>query len=535
MKNVVFSFAAVLLISMGLVTACTQRESAGETASAGGTVNEKTIVLTGGPWETFNVLDGQGNDGDLVHEQIWDKLVYNKADGNYEPRLAKSWENSSDGTYMIFTIDERAKWHDGNPVTADDVVFTAQALSNPKIQARRRGQLRWVAGVDNSGAELSAGSVKVTALDKYQVKIEFKAPTDPDVILQSFNRYFYVIPRHIYGVLTPEQINAAESWDHPIGSGPFKYVSSTEGEQIEFVVNKDYHLGRSGVDRLVIRLIDNSTRMAGLISGDIDILRDGIDPVDWENANAQANLVCKAVPTYKYTVLALNTQAPYLTQKVRQAISYAIDRNTLIDVILKGQGQALAGPFTSVHPYYNQDLPTKIYDPDLAKRLLQEAGWKGSQELVFLVTVGNTVRLRTAELVQQNLEAVGMKIRIQQVDFPTLMKTQREGGSDIALLSSAGSLDPNDAAGFVTPSSSANFSRIQDPLLENLTLEGSKRLVRAERKPFYDQFQAVLRDQVPIVYLYSEHLLSVHNTRLTNVPVDDFINVNWGTWKWQVR
>ena len=227
---------------------------------------------------------------------MYDRLVLNRGDGTNEPRLASSWEVADDKKSITFTINENATWHDGEPVTAEDVAFTAQLVSDPAINSSKRSFLSYFEGVDDSGAELSEDSIGVEVLDGNKVKFNLKQPMDPDILLGVFNKNFFVLPKHILADKTVEEINGPDLWEAPIGSGPFKFGSSIAGEEIQLLCNENYCLGKPDFDKLVIRVVQSANLVAGLMSGDIDILAgSGLAAIpleDWDTAKAQEPELC---------------------------------------------------------------------------------------------------------------------------------------------------------------------------------------------------------------------------------------------------
>lgn len=301
-----------LLLAVFLLTACAPPAAPTDSqpASAAGsgasdTSGEKVVTMAvSSTWETLMPFNTSSNYGDIIFDQLYDRLVLNRGDGTNEPRLASSWEVADDKKSITFTINEDATWHDGEPVTAEDVAFTAQLVSDPAINSSKRSFLSYFEGVDDSGAELSEDSIGVEVLDGNKVKFNLKQPMDPDIILGVFNKNFFVLPKHILADKTVEEINGPDLWEAPIGSGPFKFGSSIAGEEIQLLCNENYYLGKPDFNKLVIRVVQSANLVAGLMSGDIDILAgSGLAAIpleDWDTAKAQENLNCVSIENYSY-------------------------------------------------------------------------------------------------------------------------------------------------------------------------------------------------------------------------------------------
>ena len=543
-----FAKAASLLlaaaVTMGL-TACGGQSTTTETtaAPASGETTETEASASGEKvitaaistaWDTMMPLNTTSNYTRMICDQIYDRLTQSKADGTIEGRLAESWTVNEDSSAVTFKLHENAVWSDGEPVTADDVVFSYQMYSDPQVEAKSRYHLQYIAGVDDSGAELSEDSIEVTADDTYTVTFNLKTSMYADTFLQDIDTV-YIIPKHIFEGKTAEEINAPTLWANPVGSGPFIYDSEINGERMEFVKNPNYYLGAPKIDRLILRVTDSASMLAGLINGDLDMIGYGSILIDdWELANQQENLVTESIPTTSYTTMIFNTAKPYMTQEVRQALSMAINRDVLIQAILQGEGEAVVTPISSVSPYYNENIEV-WYDPDKAKSMLEEAGFPFDQTLVFYISSGSSATERTAALIAQDLQKIGVKVRIEQVDFATLMNNMLDGQHDLGLIGSGGTLDPSESREMIYPGSSVNFCQLTDTELSDIIDEGNSKLTFEERKPYFDEYQEMIVERSPMAYLYTKNTLTAYNKRVTGLNNADFNALNWSSWEWYIQ
>ncbi|GKI16071.1 peptide ABC transporter substrate-binding protein [Oscillospiraceae bacterium] len=539
------AISAALLAAL-MFTACAPPAAPTDSTPAGSPssttaqpAGEKVVTMAiSSTWETLMPFNTSSNYGDVIFDQLYDRLVFNRGDNTFEPRLASGWEVGEDAKSITFAIDPNAKWHDGQPVTAEDVAFTAQLVSDPAINSSKRSFLNYFEGVDDSGAELSADSIGVEVLEGNKVRFNLKRPMDPEIILGVFNKNFFVLPKHILEDKTVEEVNGPDLWEAPIGSGPFKFGSSIAGEEIQLDCNESYHLGKPDFDKLVIRVTQSANLVAGLMSGDIDILAgSGLAAIpleDWETAQAQENLNCVSIENYSYQYMVYNTQREYMTAEVRRAIDMAINRSTIVDQLLKGEGQILATPWGPNHPYCNKEVYPPEYDPETAKQMLADAGWDTGRELLMMVPTGNKVRERSAVLIQQDLEKVGVKIKLQSVDFPTLMSSMQNGETDFGLVGASPAADPDDHKPALEPGSSTNFSLLTDPTLYELMKKGLEATSFEACKAIYDEEQVKFREICNLSMLYSPNTLFAYNKRIQNVQPTDSNFLNWATWEWKV-
>ena len=493
-----------------------------------------TVAMTA-PWDTYIPFNTTSQYSDTVLDLVFDRLMFMHADGTFSPRLADSWERSADSTKITFHLNKAAKWHDGTPVTADDVVFTSNVYASPDLSVARRSMMNSFAGTDASGMQAKEGDIQVKALDANTVEFTLKEAAPTDFLLSLRFREIFIIPKHIFGDKPIAQILEHEGWTKPVGSGPYKYVSEISGERIEFAANQDYFLGEPAFDQLVLRVVDASNLLTGLMNGEIDVVGGGASvPLDdWEMTKQQANLTAESVSTHSYQYMTLNTKKPYLSQAVRQAINLAIDRERIVKELLMGEGKVAAGPISELSAYFNSKLLPVSHDVAKAKTMLEAEKFPFDQVLIMSVPKGNLVRERSAVLIQQDLEKVGIKTEIRTVDFPTHMEVLRKGDYDLGLIGSGGPVDPSQSVLDVTPGHVNNFSQNEDPTLGQIGLSGQSKLTEAERKTVYDEYQMVMKEQAPFLFLYYPNTLIAYNNRLTNVKTADFPirNMNVSEWK----
>ena len=512
--------------------------AASDTASAGG---EKVVTIAQtGDWDTFMVMNTTNAGADNINELMFDRLMIINTDGTFEPRLADSWEINDTSDKITYHLNENAKWQDGEPVTADDVVYSAQVASSAEYNYLRRIRMQYFAGTDDTGCETSPDSIEVKAVDPHTVEFTLKTPMDPSIIYALVNRDFFIIPKHLLsGISDADLVNDA-FWQKPVGSGPCIFDSMESGVSVEFKANKDYYLGAPDFDRLVFKKVQSTNLLSGLISGDVDVLSGNsqLPLADWAAANSTEGVETQSIPTFAYQYMAFNCSRDYLTEDVRHAMSHAINRQVIVDQLMQGQARTAIGPLPDDHQYYDSNLPTAEdeYDPELAKQMLQEAGWDSNRTLTMLVSTGNEVREKTAVLIQQDLQKVGVKTQIQTLDFPTLLTNARNGEYDLCFIGSAGSVDPSESVPLVTVGYQNNFAQVSDPTLGQLGESGAKETTFEARKKIYDQYQEMMYEQMPMAFLYFSNDLFAHSTKVENVRSDKLdYNVNKLVWEWKVN
>ena len=552
MKRNMLKVVAASLAGAMLLTACGGSGGANQTSAAAGgsaetsaaaaegsTGGEKVITMAQtGDWDTFMPMNTTNSGADNVIELMFDRLMVINTDGTFGPRLAESWETNEAQDKITYHLNENAKWQDGEPVTAEDVVYSAQVASSSEFNYLRRIRMQYFAGTDETGCETGTDSIEVKALDDHTVEFTLKTPMDPAIIYALVNRDFFIMPKHLLGDISDTDLVNDAFWQKPVGSGPCIFDSMESGVSIEFKANKDYYLGAPDFDRLVFKKVQSSNLLSGLMSGDIDVLSGNsqIPLADWEAAKNTQGIVTKSVPTFAYQYMAMNTSRDYLTEDVRHAISLAINRQVIVDQLLQGEARIAIGPLAEDHPYFDEKLLPIEYDPEKAKSMLEAAGWDSNRELEVMVSTGNEVREKSAILIQQDLQKIGIKTKIQTLDFPTLLTNARNGDYDLCFIGSAGSIDPSESVPNVTAGYMNNFAQLSDPTLGQIGESGAKEITFEARKKIYDQYQEELFKQMPMAFLYHTNDLFAYNEKLENVregAID--YNVNKNVWEWKVN
>lgn len=548
-KSICVLLASVMVLTLAL-TGCGGSKSPSTAESSAGSTSQNQAAEPSGPkdevvtmaiistWNTLNVYNTSGNYGHCVSDQLFERMVSCTHDGEYLPRLADSWEMSEDHTSMTFHLNKNAKWHDGEPLTANDVVFTLKAVTSEKMDNYYRTKFVCLAGTDDNGICASPDDLQVEAIDNYTVKIGLKTPKDERSILSTLCCFLYVLPQHILDTGDYSDINGSDFWTNPVGAGPFKYVKDIAGEQLEMTANEDYYLGCPDFKTFVIKVVPATSLTAGLLNGEIDVVGAGSIPLaDWGVIKSADNLVAKCITTYGWQFMQFNLSDgndTFQDAAVRVAFDKAIDKQLIVDQLMAGEGQVAVGPMPKYHPYYNDALVGNSYDPDAAKSALEAANFDFNRTYRLIVPQGNQVREQSALIIQQNLKDIGLKVEIETYDFATLLEMMRNGDYDLGLLGGGSSIDPNDSAAIFKPGSPQNYSLLTDSKWYDLAAKGDSLVDFNERKAAFDAFQSALVEDQPYIWLYYQNNLQAHSTRIAEIPMEDFIWYNYEVWTWKL-
>jgi len=533
MKKAITKLLAMGLSAAMLCTACggSAAEKSSDTASES---QDKTVtVAMPSAWGDLFPMGEATYYDNIIFNQVYDPLVLQNGDGSFTGMLADSWKMNDKSDEITFELNKDAKWQDGEDFTAADVVASLQMYSDPNVTAASRYRLEYIDGCDDSGMETGDNSIAVKANGDDEVVMKLKQPTYVDTVLADLANVC-IVAQHKIKDLTSEQINSAETWAKPMGTGAFVYSDAVDGERMEFTANKNYYKGTPDIDKLVVRVVESDNMLSGLMNGEIDtVLYGGIPLDDWSMAKQQSNLTCQSLPSTNYQMLIINSSKSYMTQEVRQAINMAIDRDALVNNLLQGEGETISTPISSLSAYYDKDAKIE-YNPDKAKSMLEEAGFPFDQTLTFSVPTGNNVRIKAATMIAENLKAVGIQTEIQQADFSTVMSTLKSGSEDLGIVGSGGTMNPAESLEMLT--GTFNLSKLPDDNEPAQILKkANSALTDQERQPLFKQFQEKMVGVDPYAYLFTTNSLVAYNNRLGNVKPENFGTFNWQIYSWTVK
>ncbi len=356
-------------------------------------------------------------------------------DLNFQPMLADSI-TTEDNINFVVHVDDAATWSDGTPVTADDVAYSVLRLASPVVNNTTL-MLYAFEGTDDETGFVEEGATSmsgVQVLDDKTVQFTSKYPMALTTFQNTYARYIHVMPKHVIEQFAEDELTTAEWFNKPdVVSGPFFLTDYDNDHYISYTANKDYWKGAPKIDKLNIKIVDGSQIYSGLQSGEIDITQHTMTAIpqeDYESIEALENVsVVYGSPVTNQSAFIQTANIP--DARVRQALLYAIDRQQLVDQLLKGHGEVVDGFLSSASPFYDDSITPIEYNPEKAKELLEEAGWDGSQTLRFYVNSGDNTFVNGVQVMVAQWAAVGIKVEVTTVDLATLMSVAGTTDYDI--------------------------------------------------------------------------------------------------------
>jgi peptide/nickel transport system substrate-binding protein len=438
--------------------------------------------------------------GRIVFAGFCDKLFDIDEKLNVVPQLALAHETAADGKTGTIKLRPGVKFHDGEPFDAEAAKYSLERhLTMPG--SFRKPEL---AAVD-----------RVETVDPLTVRLVLKTPFAP-LIAQLTDRAGMMV--------SPKAAKAAADRFglHPVCAGPYKFVERVQQDRIVFERFADYwDKDRVHIDRLVyLPIVDSTVRLANLKSGGLEMI-ERLLATDIGDVRGNAQLKLSAALELGYQGLTINigkgdaAKTPLgQSAKVRQALSYAIDREALTQVVFNGEfvpGNQWVNP---EHPYYQKAFPVPKRDVEKAKALLKEAGVSGRFAVDFMVPKGPETQA-VAEVLQAMAGEIGLDLKIRVTEFATSLKQAETGEYQAYLLAWSGRTDPDgNVYIFHKCDAPQDYAGYCNPQADKLLDEARVPADPSERKAIYEKLTKLILEDDPILYLYHRRVLIAYTARL---------------------
>ena len=496
--------------------------------------NRKDTLIVGivAPNGVFNPLfEESAYDAD-INDAMWAPLLEVGYDGLMVSGIAEMPEVSEDGKKYTFTLKEGVKWQDGTPITSEDIEFTFKVLMDKTYTGRFERENLDVVGWKDYRDGVTDYIAGFEIIDDRTFSITLNSANGKNIY------YFNVKPlaKHIYGV-DYVQGNAKDLEKYhrtPFGNGAYKFVSYKDGEEVVLVANENYYKGKPKIENLIFRVVNETNQLLLLQNGDIDVIRQGMSVTD-ENLQLLEQLgFANAIITENlgYGYIAINHKEEILQDvNVRKALAYGLDRQSVVEAAFGGQANVINIPQSTVSWAYpdDEDFVKYPYDPEKAKQLLEEAGWKvgsdGIREkdgvklsLKFLASSPNSVNDALVPIMIQNYKDIGIEVKAEQMEFRTLIEKQTEAKEGkfsyhLAFLAWTLTPDPDSSSVFGTDGSS-NKTLYSNPVVDELLKNALNEMDQDKRRELYNELYKELSDDLPYIFLYQRKNMDVYLARV---------------------
>jgi peptide/nickel transport system substrate-binding protein len=490
------------------------------------------MMITASIGEASNLIPILASDG-ASHDiagYIYNGLVKLDKDLNIVGDLAESWEISKDNLTITFHLRKDVKWHDGAPFTARDVMYTYKVIIDPKTPTPYSGDFKEVK--------------EAQVIDDYTFKVIYKRPFAPGLISWGTS----VLPAHL---LEGTDITKSPLARKPVGTGPYMFKEWIAGDRVVLIANDNYFEGKPYIGRQMIRVIpDSATIFLELKRNAVDITT--LTPLQFTKQTEYPAFKREfnkfKYLSFTYVYLGYNLRHEYFKDKrVRQAMSYAINKEELIDGILMGQGVEATGPYKPDMWVYNGNVRKYEYSKEKALNLLAEAGFqRGADgvlrkdgkpfEFTILLSQGNPVRTQSAEIIQRRLSEIGIQAKIRVIEWASFINEFIDKKNFEAVIL-GWTIPQSDPDLFDIWHSSKqgpkelNFMSFENKEADELLVKARHTFDREERKKYYFRLQEILAEEQPYTFLFIPYAtLAVHKRFKGIEPAPAGITYNIDKW-----
>ena len=457
-----------------------------------------------------------------ISDWLFNGLFKYDKDGTPTVDLAKSYEFKTP-THLIIKLKEDVLWHDNVKFTSKDVIFTYEKIIDPKVFNSIKSNFQQVKSVK--------------ALDDYTIEVIYS------------QAYFKALETWMVGILPyhilkdEENIMTSSFNKNPIGTGSYKLKEFKTAQDIELIANENYFEGKPKIDKILYKFLpDPNTSFLYLKQKNLDI--GGLSPMQIGRQiddTFKKNYTIIQKPSFAYTYLGFNLKdEKFKDIRIRQALSLAIDRQELVDILFFGYGQICNGPFLPNSFAFNDNVKTITQNIEKAKALLKEAGYDENNPFTFeLVTnTGNDIRINTAQILQYQLQKAGVIMKIRVMEWQAFLNTVvHPRNFETVLLGWALALMP-DAYPLWHSSSDKlggfNLVSYKNEKVDKLIEKGSETIDKNELGKIYKELFQIISDDLPYLFLYIPDAITVINKDIKNIE-PSFIGIMHNQKDWELE
>ena len=525
-----FKYVLILITLLILLFGCSEQEDSGENVIV---IGIQADVQTINPMYAFSLTEG--NLVDLLFmkpaKEIWNKTL---GKIEFKPMVAEKWEWNEDSTSMKLYLRDDVYWSDGTPITAEDIAFTFDVYSDPEVNSRFFGLFGDFFLKDNNRIDAEK---TFNIISPKELAINFPENALPDFLDINLE----IIPKHIWSQYSRDTFESAEANFNPVTSGAFKLEKWEKEGFISLIRDSSSFLfDPDNLQKLVFKIIpDYKTRMIELKTGGIDLL-DNIKSEDISELDEANQLKITSLRGRDYDYIGWNHKNPeqdlpnkfFASPEIRKAMSYSINRKEIVDSYLGKFGELCKGPVSPMFKlYYDPTVKTYNYNPAMAKEILLENGWsdtdndglleKGSLEFKFDIYLnsGNPRRNYVAQIIKNNLKAVGIEANIKELETGTFIDGLFNHEFDAWIagwtipvpidLNAYWNSDPE--IGFLNFSDYRNDEK--DYILERLQTN----LPEKEKVKLYKNLQDIFYEDEPVTFLYWFDNIIAYNKKISKI------------------
>jgi len=496
--------------------------------------------IVGQPLHINPILSASNNADDDLSQTIYSSLFKYDGQGSLSNDLVDSYEISDDKTHYTVHLKKGVLWHDGDMLTASDVLFTINLISDPAYKSPLRSNWQ---------------GIETDSPDDYTLIFQIKTP----YVGFLNNLTFGILPKHLWESVGPDKFSLTDLNLEPIGSGPYKYSSfqkDSNGNILSYklVANPNYFAGKPYISKITFNFYSDDNAIIAAYNKKEVMGISNISPKKLAEIKLQQSTATHKfnIPRYFAVFFNQSKSIPLASDEVRQALAYAIDRQEIINNVLDGNGNPVYSPILSGMIGYNNDIDKINFDLDKANQLLDSNNWqrggdgirsKNNAALeINLATTDWPELSQTAEILKSQWEKIGVKVNINNLSISDIQQNYiRPREYEALLFGQVLGADP-DPYSFWHSSQKRdpglNLSLFGDSTTDKLIEDGRTEFDPAKRTAIYADFQKKLNAEIPAIFLYSPDYVypvnkKVQGINITNLvlPSERFANID----KWYIN
>jgi len=487
--------------------------------------------VTGSSADAVNLIPFISSDAPshAITGMIFNGLTKTDKDLNIVGDLAEDWDVSEEGLVVTFELREDVRWHDGSPLTAYDVKFTFDSILDPENGCPYIASYQDIKSVD--------------VLDEHTVRFTYSEPYAPALSKLGVE----IVPRHL---LEGVELRKSDFKRSPLGTGPYTFGEWRNNQHIILDSNHDYFEHRPYIERYVTRVIpDSAVQFLELVARGIDTMSLSAYQYFYRTHTAKfkENYDKYTYLSRSYTYIGYNLKDDLFKDvRVRRALSYAINKEKIIDGVLMGLGEPCTGPFFKGTSYYDEEAAAYDHDKKKAAALLNEAGWSDSDgdgildkdgkpfKCLLFTNQGNKEREDIVTFVQREWSEIGVDVEVQVLQWAAFLKNMNEKNFQSVILGWTMPIDPDCYNVWHSEASregGLNFISYENERVDELIIAGRRTFDPDEREDIYREIHRIIADDAPYTFLYFPYARIAVSKRFKGIePAPAGIGYNFIDW-----
>lgn len=549
MKKRVISIIVSAVLVVGMLSGC----KVGSKETSEGQEKQKEMVVYGTPTApagTFNpVLAYMGSDN-LIDSLVYASLMEAKPDGSLEGYLAEGYSVSDDQKTIEFQLKDGIKWQDGEKFTVDDIVFTLESV------AKSSDDYSKVSSIEGAQEFRDGERDSISGIEVAENKLILKLKETYSPLLVKIGT-LGIIPKHIWGEIPFEEWEKkTDLLNKPIGCGPYQLVKYNSGESVELKAFAEFFKGKPNIESFILKVVNQDAIVAELTSGNIDFVdvkelrKTEVDELE------KGGFVKYSIADNMYQYISFNMRMPVFQDKnLRQAMTYAIDRKSILENIVEGRGELINSPFipNNWSTPEASELNSYEYNPEKAKQLLEESGWKDTdgdgicenekgEKLQFTIRCSNDSKTRENAVlyVKECLAEIGVSVEVSiEEDAVVAEDCIYNHNFEMYALNCYFGQDPDPYSWWSSESASDepgvgsfNFGSYKNEVVDKNIETGLQTMKQDERKAAYLNVAKQINEDAPMIFLYVQDREIMCNPDLEGFDPGTFnVLYNVANWK----